>query len=296
MKYSKVEFLTEIKTLKNQLKKHKGPVMIDVGASRGAPYSVEYLRTFKNSLVISLEPDFESYLNLIEIKSKLRLKDRTWIIFPVAITSVESISEKKFYSFRSPSDPGLSSLLKPIGIYADQNIVEKSVLTCSLLYLCKSCELSYVDFLKIDTQGNDLQVLTSLGHFIKNIGYIQTEVGAFGYYQEAAPTENIERFIKKFDFQLIREIIDKQGATQDHVYFNRKFILNYKFPVPLLPFLFITNIGLRNFLKLQSGNKIFWIVFARQKFFQIWLPIRKKLFLVRQRYKSQLSYTHSRMI
>ena len=286
MEYSKEDFSKEIKTLKNQLKKHKGPVMIDVGASRGAPYSVEYLRTFKNSLVISLEPDYESYLNLKLIKSKLSLKNRIWVILPIAITAVESISEQKFYSFRSPSDPGLSSLLKPIGIYGDQNIDERSVLTCSLLYLCKFCEISYVDFLKIDTQGNDLQVLISLDQYIKNVGYIQTEVGAIGYYEEAAPMEVIERFIKKFDFQLIREISNKQGAIEDHIYFNRKFISNYKFPFPLLPFLFITNIGLRNFLKLQSRDKFFWIVYARQRYFQIWLPIRKKLFLVRQRHKS----------
>jgi hypothetical protein len=74
MYYSKEDFSKEIKTLKTKIKKHKGPVMIDVGASRGAPYSVEYLRTFKNSLVISLEPDYESYLNLKLIKSKLSLK------------------------------------------------------------------------------------------------------------------------------------------------------------------------------------------------------------------------------
>jgi len=64
----------------------------------------------------------------------------------------------------------------------------------------------YIQFLKIDTQGNDLNVLKGCGQYLSKILFIQTEYTTNGEYHGEINEKNalklFENYLKKYGFKL----------------------------------------------------------------------------------------------
>ena len=87
-------------------------------------------------------------------------------------------TKKNFYH-TAKKNYGCSSLLKPItqklGIRSD---FKKLVDIYPLNFFLKKINSKYIEMLKTDTQGNDLNVLKSAKIHIKKIAFIQSEYWA----------------------------------------------------------------------------------------------------------------------
>lgn len=65
--------------------------------------------------------------------------------------------------------------------------------------------IEHIDFIKIDTQGNDLNVIKSLGEMIKKVDIIEAEVQIAALYKNSHSREEIVNFMQENNFDLISE-------------------------------------------------------------------------------------------
>lgn len=71
-------------------------------------------------------------------------------------------------------------------------------------FMQENC-IEHIDFLKIDTQGNDLNVIKSLGKMIDKVDTIELEVQIKPLYKNSSSKEKIVDFMQRNNFNLISE-------------------------------------------------------------------------------------------
>jgi FkbM family methyltransferase len=91
-------------------------------------------------------------------------------------------------------DPGFDNIISVIDVQT------KRIDT----FMQENC-IEHIDFLKIDTQGNDLNVIKSLGKMIDKVDTIELEVQIKPLYKNSSSKEEIVDFMQKNNFNLISE-------------------------------------------------------------------------------------------
>lgn len=138
------------------------PVLVDVGAAGGV--SPVWRRIAKYSIGLGFEPDARDADKLAATGTVFR----KWAYCAGLVSpQVDATGRKTFYLTKSPH---CSSLLKPRNdrlkdwLFADYFVVEKitTVPAVTLAAALTSNGLSRIDWLKCDTQGQDLSIFMSL--------------------------------------------------------------------------------------------------------------------------------------
>ncbi len=234
---------------------------IDIGLSDDAAHSVEALLDNEDRMIIGIEPHPKNIEGLkkgmpkhysISLDNKyvrkgynLKLIDDLldkFIIIQGAAGSSKNIQERKFFS--AYPDRGNSSFYETqspevSGNTSDEHFIVKEF---SLNYLLSQIDFGRIDFIesiKIDTEGHDLEVIKGASRFMDRILYFRIECfrgiypnsefaeknkfpshilfGTDGYVDSASA---IIEYLKNYNFSLI--------STQpgDYVFLNEK--LKYK--------------------------------------------------------------------
>jgi FkbM family methyltransferase len=84
--------------------------------------------------------------------------------------------------------------------------------------------IEHIDFLKIDTQGTDLNVIKSLGKMINKVDIIEAEVQIKPLYKNSFQKEEIIDFMEKNNFNLILEEENEIGLDK----YERRFTFKRK--------------------------------------------------------------------
>lgn len=189
-------------------------IKLDVGLSYGAPISNIWLQNEPNVLVIGFEPNLHSVNNILNKNIVNRhplhgepirneyINDR-FFIFPIALSNVDTPCEMVFYE--THNDVGCSSLLKPIDQRLGPYTVKSAVPVYSLKHffdLFPFDRFEYIDYIKIDAQGSDLDILKGAGNYLKErVVYITAEP-EHEYYENCHNnnTTNIENYLKTQNF------------------------------------------------------------------------------------------------
>ncbi len=82
-------------------------------------------------------------------------------------------------------------------------VKEESVLGISLRDFMVDQKLTYLDYAKLDTQGNELQILQSGGEFLQTISVVKTELNMIPLYQDLPLLGDVFSFLTKQGFQFI---------------------------------------------------------------------------------------------
>lgn len=126
----------------------KGSVMIDVGAHHGSSL-VPFLR--RGWKVIAFEPDEKNREALVENLQSNRLEGRV----EIDIRAVSNATRSGLPFYRSTQSTGISGL----SAFHETHEYKQTVDVVSLSDALADQPIANVDFLKIDTEGHDLQVL-----------------------------------------------------------------------------------------------------------------------------------------
>lgn len=206
-------------------------IRIDVGTSCNAPNSAYWLSKYENLCILAFEPNPKNINSLntgigTEKWNSIRIQlnnnsiydfnnnkicsisdKNKFLLFECAIDNVEFGCKKNFFC-TSDVNTGCSSLHKPI----EQKLqipVEKEIevdvfpLEYFLKNFLKENNL-YVEFLKTDTQSNDLNVLKSCGEYINRVCFIQSEYHTNGQYENEKNNleclDSFDEFMKKNNF------------------------------------------------------------------------------------------------
>jgi len=179
-------------------------IAFDIGSCLG-----ESIPRFKDyDEIYAFEPSPWSHHLLYESnKNDSRIK-----FFQLAVSDVEDILP--FYRY---DHYGYSSLYKinkdgEMGKWCEQidpgydqlaDIIE--VKSIRLDNFMSKNDIDHIDFLKIDTQGNDLNVIKSLGNMISNVDTIELEVQVKPLYYDTPSKKEILDFMSVNNFSLISE-------------------------------------------------------------------------------------------
>ena len=59
-----------------------------------------------------------------------------------------------------------------------------------------------IDLLKIDTQGNELDILKGAKKILNKVKFIKLELMLYDYYEKSFSVSDFEMFLKKFNFKI----------------------------------------------------------------------------------------------
>lgn len=202
-------------------------IKIDIGLSFCAPNSAIWLEKLPDRIVFGFEPNRE---NVEEILTGYKKRPGTYhyldskfinerfFLFDVAIDS-DPPGIKTFYL--TENDPGTSSLYEPNSFKIKS--IEKvfAIRLSDFLDLIPWNRFEYIEHIKVDSQGNDLRVLKSAGHYLsEKVVFVTAECSTKDQYKYSQTGEEMDDFMAKKGFQFI------QGTSlgNNKTYVNKKFI------------------------------------------------------------------------
>ena len=155
-------------------------------------------------------------------------------IFKELIKNVESLDKIQCYNFalgskneinrinRSQGNDGLSSsILAPkLHLVVQPNISFKDTEEIEVKRF-DSLGIDTLNFLTLDVQGFELEVLKGFGEELKNVNFIFTEINTKYLYQNNALVSEIDKYLSKYNFIRIYTNVDCFNYFGDAFYVKR---------------------------------------------------------------------------
>lgn len=203
----------------------------DIGLSYCAPNSAYWLKNNTNTFVIGVEASkyavdsiMKNGLLTNQHSIHLPYPNENFMLLNLALDDVKEPTTKLFYHMTK--DVGVSSLLKPT------NELDDSIKELSEVYVYSFYELldkidwnrfEFIELVKIDTQGKDLDIIKSSGKYLDKIVYLNCEVNTFSYYENNPKPEDFDKFLLENNFE---KVVNNSYIGEDVVdvtYFNKKY-------------------------------------------------------------------------
>jgi FkbM family methyltransferase len=183
-------------------------VWIDVGAHEGET-TFPFAAADPTLLVYAFEPNLHA-------ASRIMGRLRNFVVLPIAIAEQDGSAELQLNAYEQSS-----SLLKAdeAGVKSWVTELEFKVIgsvrvpTMRLDTFMNGAGIESVDFLKIDAQGYDLEVVKSAGDRLADVAKVQMEATMVSYRQyEGAPGKSvIVEYMESRGFRLAGEEIQSHG-------------------------------------------------------------------------------------
>lgn len=207
---------------------------IDVGMSSTGPNAAFWLNKYDNMFVIGIEPNPVNYQRILDgefiVNGEIQIVANKDIVrigngevlcnyvekgnafkgFEAAIDDVEDVTKKTFYC-TNIVNTGCSSLHKPIddrlnGAKTESEIEVDVISLEQLLENFPFEQIPVIEFLKTDTQSNDLNVVKSCGKYLGKVCFIFSEYYAHSAYEgeknQSECYEEFQSFMYKNGFKL----------------------------------------------------------------------------------------------
>jgi len=192
-------------------KKH----IFDVGAFNGVN-GLALAAKNPDTLVNAFEANKNLIKTIIQLKKKIEFrlgrKLKNYKIHNLAISNKNKISY--FYIAKNPTVSSLHKFTKNIEKtwpgYKDshcQTVNKVKVKTITLKKFCNENKIKVINYLHIDTQGNDLNVLKGLGSLIKIVkqGVMESSISKKNsLYQNNHILSEVKKFLRKNNFSIIK--------------------------------------------------------------------------------------------
>jgi FkbM family methyltransferase len=193
-------------------------VKLDIGLSWNAPHSREDWMPRESDLhVFGFEP---SPKNIHYIRQQsFPNNGSAFSLIPCALSSTEGILP--FYC--TAGDPGCSSLLKPIGLPVEEKIDVPVFKLESFFDLWDWDKIPFIEYIKIDAQGTDVNIIKGIGKYLDKIAVITAEAHSWQYEGAESNTEKeMDEYMLSRGFSRIQEHISPSFA-KDPTYVNNLF-------------------------------------------------------------------------
>lgn len=214
-KDGKIEIPSDIKHIK-----------LDIGLSYSAPMSQYWLTHEDNLLIFGFEPNPLCVTSILQGATKKaeshgvplekKFIGKNFFLIPCAL-GLSSNNIMKFYI--TANDWGCSSIFFPKD-FPIQSITHVSMFTLSDFFdLFPFDTHPVIDYIKIDAQGSDLNIVKSAGHYLtERVIYITLEAENSQYQNTLNSEQDIEKYMSSVGF--IRHI---SSSTSDPTYFNSRY-------------------------------------------------------------------------
>jgi FkbM family methyltransferase len=201
-------------------------IKIDVGLGMHNIHSKDWLKYEKDVCVFMFEPNRDciksSMQHMLSIQDQININKNSYHIIPVALSNVNDKTTMNFFSMAN--DGGTSSLYKPNNLNRLGNI--KSIIPVPVFSLKNFFDLfpwnrfEYIEYIKIDAQGADFDIIQSAGDYLsERVVFITAEPENNDYENCNHNTcENMEKYLSSKNFIKITH-----PNTEDPTFINKKF-------------------------------------------------------------------------
>ncbi len=223
-------YVSEKNIIKYFLKKYKkeNKVLFDIGANIGT-WSKLVINQDNNVSVFAFEAINQTYKNL---KKNFNQKNHGITIINKAISN--EVGEFNIYNFGE--NEGTNSFFKNEIIYQDsEKIIPtlEKVTTTTIDAFCKDNNINTIDYIKCDTEGNDLNVILGCKEMFNNNSIIAFQfeynwrwINAKSYLKDVFDFfENTDYLIGKITSKKVK-IINKWNPELEQFYENNYLIVN----------------------------------------------------------------------
>ena len=215
----------------NYLKKNLNnlEVFFDIGSHKGT-YTDLIINNYKVKKTVMVEPQKAIY----EIIKKKYKKNKNIKIYNLAISEKKKkqilyINKHDLTSSLTKIDKNNRYLNLKAKLFGGSinNLIQKKnvVMSCRLLDIIKKNKISKIDFLKIDTEGHELQVLKGIGSYLqKNVNLMLIEIHNSDIFLNYN-SRKIHNYLIKNQFKLKKTFKFPFTTWEDRIYQNKNFNL-----------------------------------------------------------------------
>jgi len=210
--------------MKIEIPRNINSLRIDVGASSTAPNTANWIRDTDNCFVIAIEPVLKNVVTSAMLMSYSTNFKNTYFIH-AAIDDVKEPEESLMYVTK---DIGCSSLYLPQQFEIDH---EENITKVNLKYILdkidwENVNFDYIEYLKTDTQGNDINVLKSMGEYLSKIAVLEIECTTWDEYCDVPNEDEILSFLEENNFKFLKNCEDSlvDGVYVDRLFINKNFL------------------------------------------------------------------------
>lgn len=174
------------------------PIVIDIGANVG-DFAHACLLRWEKPEIVCCEPIPEIYAIL---------KKRFTTLPNIKCLNVAIYRDSGFATFKQSSDTGFSSFLSMNYDYLDFGlgceIVKEILVECKTLSELVNNHLrKSIDLIKVDVQGTELDVLSTLGGLNYPVQTVQIEMSLFEVYKNQPLMQSVIEFMNQAGYDLV---------------------------------------------------------------------------------------------
>ncbi|ELR71252.1 Methyltransferase FkbM [Fulvivirga imtechensis AK7] len=169
--------------------------IIDVGANTGQS-AKQMRKKFPSAKIYCIEPIKETFLVLKETTNTLNISCHN-----IALGAENKEIDVKIDALNR--DSSMNSIINNNNLPESETKVER-VKLCTLASFCKTNHIDRIDYLKIDTEGYDLEVLKGASELLKStaIAFVETEVSMNPTNKYHEDFIAVKKYLEKYDYLL----------------------------------------------------------------------------------------------
>ena len=213
--------------MKIEIPKNINSLRLDIGASTTAPNTSNWIRDIDDCFVIVVEPVLKNVTTSAMFMSYSPNFKNTYFIH-AAVDDVEELEEGLIYVTKE--NIGCSSLYLPQPHRLEIDHEEKTT-KVNLKYILdkidwENVNFDYIEYLKTDTQGNDINVLKSMGEYLSKIAILEIECTTWDAYYNVPEEDEILSFLEENNFKFLKNCDDSlvNGVYVDRLFINKDFL------------------------------------------------------------------------
>lgn len=213
---------------------HIKSIRFDIGLSWNAPNSGMWLKNDNTIFVIGVEANKYAAESIMKngfiiqqenLQIPFYTQAQNYALLNVALDNVESQTKKLFYHMQG--DVGVSSLLKPTESLGYEILETNDVDVLSLSMLMDKIDwnrFEYIELVKIDTQGKDLDIIKSAKNYLDKIVFLNCEINTFNHYEDSVAPNEYAIYLESMGFEKVLDNSIVDGEVVDVTYINKKYI------------------------------------------------------------------------
>ena len=191
--------------IRQALPEYQMEVLFDVGANIGQT-AVSFAQAFPNALIYSFEPVRETYRHLVEATRHLPNVHCNQFAF-------SSVSGKG----KILAD-GVSTVNRLVGNSEENQLRTESVEILTLDDFCRAFAIPSVGYVKIDTEGNDLEVLKGASRMLseQSFDFVEIEAGMNPKNHYHVPIEKFKKHLEEMGYLVfgVYEQVNERPTNQ----------------------------------------------------------------------------------
>ncbi len=200
----------------------EAPTVFEAGAYQGND-SVKMANMWPKGKILSFEPN-PSAFNLYQEKAK---NYSNMFGYNLAVNNYNGIAT--FYlcwgtDGKDPIFEGASSLLTPSAAMSKHYMGPKIEVPCVILdHWCRDNKVKNIDFMWLDLEGFEIQLLKSSPEILKTVKVIYTETNFFQFRQGTTTYSVLKKFLNKQGFNMIAHWYS-EGLQGDAIFVRKELI------------------------------------------------------------------------